>query len=183
MKIAILSDIHDNVWTLRAALSALQAADALICCGDLCSPFTVPLLAENFSKPIHLVFGNNDGDLFRITKNAARFSHFNIEGELFLGEFGGLRFAVNHYDNIALPIAQAGHYDVVCCGHNHRYQVEQLGPTLLINPGTLLGYSPLDKKDVPPTYVLYETATNQAMGYQVQLPDSARGPLPVAPYG
>ena len=48
MKIGILSDIHDNIWNLRAALEGLGEADALICCGDLCSPFVVGLLGEGF---------------------------------------------------------------------------------------------------------------------------------------
>jgi hypothetical protein len=56
MKIGILSDIHDNLWNLRAALGGLGEADALICCGDLCSPFVVGLLAEGFpGRPIHVV--------------------------------------------------------------------------------------------------------------------------------
>jgi len=35
MRIAILSDIHDNVWKLAAALEAVRHADVLLCCGDL----------------------------------------------------------------------------------------------------------------------------------------------------
>ena len=62
MRIAILSDIHDNVWKLAAALKAAREADALICCGDLCSPFVVHQLGRAFSGPIHIVFGNNDGE-------------------------------------------------------------------------------------------------------------------------
>ena len=87
MKIGILSDIHDNIWNLRAALEGLGEADALICCGDLCSPFVVGLLGEGFpGRPIHVVFGNNDGDLFRITQNASRVAGLELHGELFQGE-------------------------------------------------------------------------------------------------
>ncbi len=39
MKLAILSDTHDNVWALRVALTHLSRAEAVIHCGDLCSPF------------------------------------------------------------------------------------------------------------------------------------------------
>ena len=35
MRIAVLSDIHDNVWKLAAALDAVGDADGLICYGDL----------------------------------------------------------------------------------------------------------------------------------------------------
>ncbi len=101
MQIAILSDIHDNIWKLAAALEAIRDADALICCGDLCSPFVVDQLAGGFAGPIHIVFGNNDGDRFRITAKAAGHDHVHVHGEFFRGEFGGKRFAVNHYDDIA----------------------------------------------------------------------------------
>ncbi len=40
MRIVILSDIHDNVWKLAAALDAVRNnTDAMLRCGDLCSPF------------------------------------------------------------------------------------------------------------------------------------------------
>lgn len=182
MKIAILSDIHDNIWNLRAALAALQDADALICCGDLCSPFVVTILAENYTGPIHMVYGNNDGDLLRISNNARRFSHFHIEGELFQAEFGGKRFAVNHYDNIAIEIARSGSFDVVCFGHNHRIQIEMIRQTLAINPGTLMGYSPLDQKEVPPTFVVYDTDDNHIDQLQVALPADHSQLFAVTPY-
>jgi len=72
MKIAIFSDIHDHIWNLEAALGAIQACDALLVCGDLCSPFIIDQLANGFpARPIHIVFGNNDGDLFRMSRRAA----------------------------------------------------------------------------------------------------------------
>lgn len=182
MKIAILSDIHDNIWTLNAALAAIQHTDRMICCGDLCSPFIVPILARQFSKPIHLVFGNNDGDLFRITKNASGFPNFFVEGELFKGEMDGKTLIVNHYDHIALEIARSGSFDLVCFGHNHRYQVERFEKSLAINPGTIMGYSPLDQRQVPPTFVIYDTRTSQASGYQVSTTTSDRDSLIVKQY-
>ena len=119
MQIAVVSDIHDNVWKLSAALTAVAGADALICCGDLCSPFIVHQLGRGFAGPIHVVLGNNDGDLYRIAANARQYERMRIHGELFRGEFGGRRVVVNHYDNIARAIAASGEFDVVCCGHDH----------------------------------------------------------------
>jgi hypothetical protein len=173
MKIAILSDIHDNIWNLEAARPSLLKSDAMICCGDLCSPFVVGMLAEGYEdREIHIVFGNNDGDLFRITQNASKFPKVHIHGDFYANSvpFGGRRFAVNHYPDIALPIAQAGKHDVVCYGHDHAFNVATTGNTLMINPGTLMGYSPIKKENVPATFVIYDTETNQASGYQVANP-------------
>ncbi len=52
MKIAICSDIHDNIWALSRALPLMQGAGALICCGDFCAPFTLVQLAEGFNGPM-----------------------------------------------------------------------------------------------------------------------------------
>jgi putative phosphoesterase len=168
MKIGILSDIHDNIWRLTTALASLKKAEALICCGDLCSPFIIGLLAEGFpNRPIHIVFGNNDADLFRITNNAKKYTHIHLHGEFFQGELGGQQFAVNHFDNLAQPIAASGQYDVVCYGHNHLYKIEPVGRTLTINPGAIMGYDPGGKKDIPSTFVVYDTETGAVTGYQI----------------
>lgn len=182
MKVAVLSDSHDNIWVLRSALKSIQDADILICCGDLCSPFVISIIAQNFVKPIHMVYGNNDGDPFRITKNANRFSNVEIDGELFIGEIGGKSFAVNHYDNIGLEIAKSQIHDVVCFGHNHHHQVERFGKTLVINPGTIMGYSPLDQREVPPTFVMYDTDRDAVSSFQVLLPDACRDSMSVMAY-
>ena len=170
MRIAILSDIHDNVWKLAAALEAVADADALICCGDLCSPFIVHQLGRGFAGPIHVVLGNNDGDLYRITANAQQYDHVRIHGELFRGELGGRRVAVNHYDNIARAIAASGEFDVVCYGHNHVYSVERIGRTLAINPGAIMGsaFSADGRgRDVASTFMISDTATDEVAGFEV----------------
>ncbi|MDQ2774222.1 MAG: metallophosphatase family protein, partial [Acidobacteriota bacterium] len=100
MRIAIVSDIHDNLWNLAAAVNAIQDADALICCGDLCSPFVIDELSK-FPRDVHIVFGNNDADLYRITSKAAKKPNCHLHGELFQQEFDGKRFAVNHFDYLA----------------------------------------------------------------------------------
>jgi putative phosphoesterase len=168
MKVAILSDVHDHVWNLGAALPALGDTEALVFCGDLCSPFVVGLLAEGFAnRPIHVVFGNNDGDLYRIALNAARHDHVQLHGEVFKGELGGRRFAVNHFPEIAGELAASGDFDVVCFGHDHRIRLERHGEALAINPGTLLGYEPGSRTDVPATFVVYDTSTHEAVAWQV----------------
>jgi len=169
MKIAILSDIHDNVWKLAGALTAVGGADALICCGDLCSPFIVHQLGRGFAGPIHIVFGNNDGDLYRISANARHYEHIRLAGELFRGEFDGQRFAVNHYDMIARSLAASGEFDVVCYGHNHVFDIARVGETLAINPGTIMGaaFAPDGARlDVPSTFVVYETRTGHAERFE-----------------
>jgi len=219
MRIAILSDIHDNIWNLHAAmhwllsLSGDEAIDSLICCGDLCSPFVMVIIVDyckERSLPIDLVFGNNDGDSPRITAQAKAYPpltvHYEMaelvenEGELITrvayekthgegsylqGKKGGKRIAVQHYDNIALPIAAANQYDLVCFGHNHQRELRRFARTVALNPGTLLGYKPRASKDVKATFAIYDSkapAPNDHQFFQVKEAwQSAKTPGKVAP--
>lgn len=140
MKIAVLSDSHDNIWKLAAAMPHLAAADAVIHCGDLCSPFMILRLVEGVGgKPVHIVWGNNDGDRFLIGRNARSFPNINLHGELATLEIGGLRIGVNHYPELARGLAAAGAFDLVCYGHDHTAHQEWVGSCLLLNPGELMG--------------------------------------------
>jgi len=155
MKIGILSDIHDHVWNLKKALGTdeLQNTDTMLFCGDLCAPFIIKLLGQGYDKPIHLVLGNNDGDVAAIMANAANFPHIHIHGEYFRGEFEGKTFAMNHYPEKARKLSEHGGYDVVCYGHNHTLAEEKSGNTLLINPGTIMGFHGGKLEDLPATFM------------------------------
>ena len=136
MRVAVISDIHDHLANLAAAIDAVSAADVLICCGDLCSPFVMDVLAR-FPGQVHIVFGNNDADLFRITRKSSE--RVRVHGEFLETVLDGKKIAVNHFDYLARPIAQSGLYDIVCYGHNHDFSVARIGRTLAINPGAIMG--------------------------------------------
>ena len=160
MKIALISDIHDNVWNLQKALEheQLQATEALLCCGDLCSPFIIKLLGQAYQKPIHLVLGNNDGDVAAIIAVAGNFSNIYIHGEYFRGELNGSTIAMNHYPDKAKLLAENGGYDVVCYGHDHQLVTDRkIGNTLLLNPGSIMGYNGGKLKETTPTFVILDT--------------------------
>jgi putative phosphoesterase len=155
MRIAILSDVHDNIWKLETLLANLNA-EALIFCGDFCAPFTLAQIAEGFDGPIHVVFGNNDGDQFLLSRVAGRFPHVTLHGDFAELALGGRQVAVTHYPEVGRALAQGGVYDLVCHGHSHERLVEQIGDTVRINPGEVMGRFGLS------TYALYDTSTGQA---------------------
>jgi len=161
MKIAILSDIHDNVWVLKDLLASLQA-DALLFCGDFCAPFTLAQIGEGFGGPVHVVFGNNDGDKLLLSHVAGRFSHITLHGDLAELELDGRRVAVSHYPPIGRALARSGVYDLVCYGHNHESKVEQVGSTVLVNPGEVMG------RFGRSTYAVYDTVTGRAAILEVR---------------
>lgn len=163
MNIAIISDIHDNLWNLGKAIQLLSAADVLICCGDLCSPFVIDELTK-FPREVHIVFGNNDADLFRITAKAAKTPNIRLYGELFTSVLDGTRIAVNHFDYLARPMAKSGDFDVVCFGHNHELELSNEGACRLINPGPVMGakFSSGRWEDVSASCARYDTQTGRA---------------------
>jgi hypothetical protein len=140
MKIGILSDSHDNIWKLDQALPHLRGCQAVLHCGDLISPFMVRRLADGLEGiMVHMVWGNNDGDKRLVSELAAKSGHFTIHGELAELEIDGLRIAMNHYPEIGKALAKSGEYDLVCFGHNHTASIEQVGQTVLLNPGEVMG--------------------------------------------
>jgi putative phosphoesterase len=158
MKIAVLSDIHDNIWNLERALKRVkkEKCKAIIFCGDFVSPFVVSQLVET-KIPIWGVFGNNEGDRYSIAeveyKNLDKL-HLYDRG-LFEFELGGKKFAVHHYELTALYAAQTGKYDAVFYGHTHQVKVKNVGKTLLANPGEIMG------KNGKCTFGIYDTKTER----------------------
>ncbi len=60
MKIAIISDIHDNLVNLKKCLNwcADENIESLVCCGDITNSETLNYLANNFRGQIYLAKGN-----------------------------------------------------------------------------------------------------------------------------
>lgn len=158
MRLAILSDIHDNLDALRRGLERVVdgGAEVVLCCGDLCSPFVVPVLGDGFSGPVHVVFGNNDGDRFRISARASAFDHLTIHGEFADLTIDGVRVAMQHFDDIGAALAGNPSYDLVCFGHSHRSSIERVGRTWSINPGEIFGGLTGSS-----TLVMFDTATDR----------------------
>ena len=154
MKLAILSDSHDNIWALRNAMPRLAAADAALHCGDLCSPFMLKELGQGLQdKPVHVVWGNNEGDILLMTRTVAQFTNITLHGAFAELEFEGVRVALNHYPDIARGLAASGQYDLVCFGHSHIASLVKVNDCQLLNPGEIMGLMG------PRTFAMFDTAT------------------------
>jgi putative phosphoesterase len=139
MRVAILSDTHDNVMNTRAAIALLRphAPDAWIHCGDVCDP---EMLAVFRGLPMWFVFGNNDWDKAGL-RAAATDAGLTCLGEFGEVTLGGKTFAVLHGDDLAARhhAALSGPYDYVLSGHTHKtYDARRAGSRARqINPGAL----------------------------------------------
>jgi len=140
MKMAVISDSHDNVWKVRTAIPRLMNVDILFHCGDLCSPFMIKEFAQPLGHiPIHVVWGNNEGDTYTIGVVASSFENVQLHGVLAEVDVDGVQVGVNHYPQIAEGLARSGSYKLVCYGHDHEPKESWLGDCLFLNPGELTG--------------------------------------------
>lgn len=163
MRIAVISDIHDNIWQLAKALEGIAAVQpgVILCCGDLCSPFTLKQIADSTKGPVHLVFGNNDGDKWLLSKVAAKAGNVTLHDTFFEAEFDGRRVAMVHFPELARALAASDRFDVVFYGHDHERFAERVGQTWLVNPGEVMG------RFGSSSYAVYDTATDEAAHFEV----------------
>ncbi len=156
MKLAIISDTHDNVPNLEKALDWINKnnIEQIIHCGDLCAPsILVNVLAPKFSGPVHMVFGNVE-DREVLSEKVKEFDHVTHYGDVGELAIGGKKTAFVHYPEQAKKIAGSGKYDIVFYGHTHAPWEEVMGGTRVVNPGTLAG---LFNKA---TFAVYDTDTD-----------------------
>ena len=160
MKICIVSDSHDHREPFAAAVTEAKAlgAQAVLHCGDLIAPSTLHAVV-GLGLPIHLVHGNNTGDLYYLSQWAQepknRLQYYGQDGSLVLAQ---RRIFIVHYPHYAKAMALTGDYDLVCNGHEHQAIIERIsnikgGETLRIDPGTVAGVS------APATYVFGDLQT------------------------
>lgn len=155
MKICLVSDSHDHRRLLASAVNEAKelGAQAVLHCGDLVAPSTLHAITP-FGLPIHVIHGNNSGDLYHLS----RLAHESKGLVIYYGQdasftLAGKKIFLVHYPHYAKAMALTGAYDLVCNGHEHRARIEEVtnikgGKTLRIDPGTIAGIG------AKPTYIL-----------------------------
>ncbi|MEX0680344.1 MAG: metallophosphoesterase [Balneolales bacterium] len=141
MKIGIISDTHDHVTHITQALSLFRKQDIrkILHAGDFCSPFTVPLFK---GYEVDAVFGNNDGDHFRLIKQFYE-NGLAIYNEFFETTIDNCSIALYHGTQTAITeaLVRCGTYDLVISGHTHEVVNKQIGKTRMLNPGSAHGFN------------------------------------------
>lgn len=166
MKVAVFSDIHDNILNLTKALDLVKEGncEALIFCGDYCSPSTFKVLAS-FGIPVYAIFGNVDGAKYEIMKTIMEnnYKNYKIEqkNDLLEIELEGKKIAACHQPEFAEGLAATGKYDVVFHGHTHKTRCETVGKTLLVNPGEISGGGG------EATFAIYDTKEEKVKFFEI----------------
>ncbi|OGZ70999.1 MAG: hypothetical protein A2980_03280 [Candidatus Staskawiczbacteria bacterium RIFCSPLOWO2_01_FULL_33_13] len=144
MKIAIVSDTHDNIDNFNKIIDFLHKENigTILHCGDICNQEIINEATKNFKGEIMFVRGNGDFQLHNIPEK--------LEIEL-----GNKKIFFNHYPDIAKRKAESGKFDLVFYGHTHRPWVEMIGNCKLVNPGEVAG------QRFKPTFAIYDTENDK----------------------
>lgn len=146
MKIGILSDSHNNLTNLQAALRVFRQENVghLIHCGDLTSAETAAAMGE--FQIIHSL-GNGDYASAEIRQALMNLNPRNFSGLVYTGDIDGFSIAVTHghLPGMIHELTGSGLYRYVFYGHSHRRRDELNGTTRLINPGALGGLKAEDR--------------------------------------
>lgn len=140
MILGILSDTHNNIRNLQAALDRMrrEGIDTIIHCGDL-TGVEVAQALQGFR--VICAFGNGDIASGEIRQALIELNPDNYAGLVYRGRIGGVRVAVTHghIPGVVDELVRSGDFDYVFKGHSHQHKDERFGYTRLLNPGALGG--------------------------------------------
>ncbi|MDO8529920.1 MAG: metallophosphoesterase family protein [bacterium] len=144
MKVAIISDTHDNITNFNKIIGFLNKEKIMVLlhCGDICNEETIQEAEKNFNGEIEFARGNGDYHLEKVPDT--------LELDL-----DNKKVAVVHYPDLAKKLAESGKYDLVFYGHTHRPWEETIGKCRLVNPGELAG------QRYKPCFAIYDTQTDK----------------------
>ena len=135
MLLGVLSDTHDHVPLIGAALSlfAERKVEAMIHAGDFVAPFAVRKLLE-FDGQIYPTYGNNDGEREGLKALLPQIQ----DGPLFV-EIDDCTILVHHYIGMCKP-EDVQRATVVITGHSHQIVNRLDESRLFLNPGECCGW-------------------------------------------
>ena len=138
MKIAISSDIHDNLVNLKKFLnwSRENKIERIFCTGDICNRETLKFLAENFKEEIFLVKGNVELYEEDYLKSFSNIKYFNKIG---IFEIEKYKIGLCHEPFLVDKILEKEDVDYIFYGHTHKPWTEERIGAKIYNPGTLGG--------------------------------------------
>jgi len=151
MKIAIISDVHNNATNLKKVLDycAKNKIAKIICCGDLSSNETLDFLNDNFAGEIFYAIGNAEYGQLNGMENISEYKKTKIFSEFGEAKITDKNVAFVHYPREAKKLAESGKYDFVFYGHTHKPWTEEVGKCEMLNPGTTGG------EIYPPTFAVW----------------------------
>jgi len=169
MKIAIVTDTHDNSATTKKAVDWIKKnkIKTIIHCGDVFKPEIIKEISKNFKGKIYTVISPADASFSKVPfdsfKKIPRVKIYEEFGELKIGgnpegkqaSYGARKIAFCHFPEIAKELVRRQKYDIVFYGHTHKPWLKKIGKTRLVNPGNIAGMF------YKSTFATYDTKTDK----------------------
>ncbi len=166
MLVALISDIHDRIDRLDAALQRAMECGCthLIFMGDMATEATFRHLLACWGGGIDLVFGNNEWERQEFESLARSRQGVTLHGDAGELLLDGRRLFFTHLPRNAERAALLGEYDAIFYGHTHRAELRPAGDgrPLIVNPGDIQG------RYGRPAFAIYDTARNSARAEQLR---------------
>lgn len=160
MKLAIISDIHENFHNLVLFLNEVKKynVEKIIFLGDFMNNGIAKTLSKS-TIPVISIWGNNDGDKVAITKTALEEgSNLTVGFDTFdFLEFDKRKIFITHYPLLAKPMARSGDFDAVFYGHDHQKNIDKIKKCIIVNPGEISAH-----KTGIASFAIYDTKSNTA---------------------
>ncbi|MHA2069410.1 MAG: YfcE family phosphodiesterase [Candidatus Thorarchaeota archaeon] len=153
MKIAAITDIHNNSSNLARAIRSINAnseIEVVINCGDIGSPKIIQRL-NDLDKKQYIVLSTPDSRNIALIDACCRtgIDYFCDYGEV---EIDGKKVGFSHEKMLAMKRKGC---DVVFYGHSHNYKVEVVDGILFVCCGEIMG------RRIPACYAVYDTQTGE----------------------
>ena len=136
MKIAVLSDSHDNLKILEKFLvfCKKKKIKTIIHCGDITNSDTLNFIRENFKGEIFVSLGNADlrEEILSLKNRLSEVFIFEELGEI---EIDNLKIGFCHSPDYSNELIQKKEYDFFFFGHTHKPSMKKFGNCYLVNPG------------------------------------------------
>jgi uncharacterized protein len=141
MKIAIISDIHDNIPNLEKVLKYCQKnnIETIICCGDIADEETLARLAE-FSGEVYAVLGNLDEGHLDFNEIKDKYANVHLDDIFGTVVLDGRTIGFSHKPEDAkylIDREDEDNFDLVFYGHTHKPWEEIYHGVKLVNPGNV----------------------------------------------
>ncbi len=143
MRIGLISDTHDNLPMVEAAVQLLneEKVSLVLHAGDYTSPFVIAKFKALNCRLIG-IFGNNDGDHELLKKRFGETENCEVRGRFAEVDTDGFKIALTHGDETELQnaLVNCGGFDCVVSGHTHIAVNKVKGKTMVVCPGEVCGY-------------------------------------------
>jgi len=165
MKIAIISDIHDNLPNLDKVLEYIRQNNIskLICCGDFGSQETLAYLADNFIGQIWTVLGNMDKGHVEYSEVKDKFDNIMLFETMGKFSVDNKEVLIVHEPRNYVSYLRNDDFQYVFYGHTHRPWQEIIDGKMVLCPGNVANQL------YAPTFAVWDTSDNKFELIQINL--------------